>query len=98
MALDEAPDTDEIAVTPEMIKAGALELARFNPDYQSLEDGALRIYQEMLRAATETDPPLTAVDRWVIESWERQGYVIPAPELSRETLDRFCRSLLQIGH
>ena len=43
-------DTDEIEITLEMIAAGAAELAAFNPDYQSLEDGAERILREMLRA------------------------------------------------
>jgi hypothetical protein len=37
----------EAEITPEMIEAGATELARFNPDFQSLEDGAERIYLEM---------------------------------------------------
>lgn len=38
---------DEVEVTPEMIKAGALELSRFNSNYQSLEDGAERIFLAM---------------------------------------------------
>lgn len=42
-----AKDESEIEVTPEMIEAGALELARYHPDYESLEDGVCRIYKAM---------------------------------------------------
>ncbi len=53
MASDSKQSEEEVEVTPEMIEAGALELSRFNPDYQSLEDAAERIYREMALVGRE---------------------------------------------
>jgi hypothetical protein len=44
-----APET-EIKITLEMIEAGALELSRFNPDFEAPEDAVIRIYREMAMA------------------------------------------------
>lgn len=38
----------EIEITPEMIAAGALALARYDSDYTSLEEGAVEIISAML--------------------------------------------------
>ena len=42
-------DECDSEVTSEMIEAGAIELARFNYDYESWEDGGARIYKAMRR-------------------------------------------------
>ena len=41
---------DAIEITPEMIKAGVMELIRFDRDYESDESAVIRIFQEMYRA------------------------------------------------
>ena len=38
------------AITPEMIEAGALEFARYDPRFESDEEAAIRIYQAMVGA------------------------------------------------
>jgi hypothetical protein len=43
--------TDEVEVTPEMIEAGAAELARYTTVFDTLEDGVGRIFRAMLLAA-----------------------------------------------
>jgi hypothetical protein len=40
----------EIEITPEMIDAGAIELAKFTRVFESLEDGAQRVFEAMMRA------------------------------------------------
>lgn len=47
---------NEIDATPEMIDAGALELARFSHGYDSLEAGARRIFLAMKRARSKKRP------------------------------------------
>lgn len=42
----------EIEITPEMIEAGALEVARGNPDYFSDEEIAVKVYRAMEKART----------------------------------------------
>jgi|HubBroStandDraft_6_1064221.scaffolds.fasta_scaffold6016521_1 hypothetical protein len=44
--------TDEIEITPEMISAGARELARFDHDYEDPREAVERIYVAMLLART----------------------------------------------
>jgi hypothetical protein len=46
-----AHEKEEIKVTPEMAEAGAAELARFTTYFDTLEDGAGRIFRAMLLAA-----------------------------------------------
>lgn len=46
--------TDEIEVTPMMADAGAEELAGFTRVFDTLEDGAIRIFRAMIRAAPST--------------------------------------------
>jgi hypothetical protein len=57
---------DEIEITPEMIRAGARELLRFDPRYESGEDAVERIYAAMrplepytAEGLDKTDPPHT---------------------------------------
>lgn len=38
---------EDIEITPEMIEAGAVELSRFNSDFECLEDAVARIYRAM---------------------------------------------------
>jgi hypothetical protein len=40
-------------ITPEMIEAGALEFARYDPRFESDEEAAVRIYQAMVSAKPE---------------------------------------------
>lgn len=44
---------EDIEITPEMIEAGAVELSRFNADFECLEEAAARIYRAMVGAAQE---------------------------------------------
>jgi hypothetical protein len=44
-------ENDEIEVTPEMIEAGAAELARYTTVFDTLEDGVERIFRAMIRSA-----------------------------------------------
>lgn len=46
------PGTKEIEITPEMVKAGARELVRYHPDYQTEEDAAHNIFVAMCEAIT----------------------------------------------
>ena len=39
----------EIEVTAEMIEAGALALSQYDREYETLEEGAIRIYLAMVR-------------------------------------------------
>jgi hypothetical protein len=39
---------DEIELTPEMIEAGALEIARGDTEFESLEEVAERVFRAML--------------------------------------------------
>lgn len=41
---------DGFEITPEMIAAGALELAGYDREFESLEEGAIRIFVAMKRA------------------------------------------------
>ena len=43
-------DVPEIEVTPEMIEAGTLQLARFNSDFDTPEDAVRWIYEAMVEA------------------------------------------------
>ena len=47
------PDREAFEVTPEMAAAGALALARFTTMFEDLEEGATRIFLEMLSASPE---------------------------------------------
>ena len=49
----EANSTDEIEITPEMIEAGARELARFDRDFDDPRDAAARIYAAMIETRPE---------------------------------------------
>ena len=42
-----APE-DEIEITPEMIEAGTLELASYDPEFESIEEAAKRVYRAMV--------------------------------------------------
>lgn len=44
-------EKDEIEVTPEMADAGAEELAGFTTFFDTMEDGAIRIFRAMILAA-----------------------------------------------
>ena len=44
-------DESEIRLTPEMIEAGALALARFSTYVSTLEDEAERVFREIMKAA-----------------------------------------------
>jgi hypothetical protein len=44
------PALSEIEITPEMLAAASLELARFNRDYATIEQGAARILEAALSA------------------------------------------------
>lgn len=44
---------EDIEITPEMIEAGAVELSRFNSDFECLEEAAARIYRAMVAVAQE---------------------------------------------
>jgi hypothetical protein len=44
---------EDFEITPEMIEAGAVELSRFNSDFECLEEAAARIYRAMVVAARE---------------------------------------------
>ena len=46
-----AREKEEIEVTPEMADAGAEELAGFTTFFETLEDGATRIFRAMILAA-----------------------------------------------
>lgn len=48
--IENIPYEKEPEVTPEMIEAGVLELVRFNPDYESEKDAAIRIFLAMWEA------------------------------------------------
>ena len=50
-----ADSTGEIEITPAMIRAGAREVARFNSDFHSEEDAAVRVYKAMLGARGRRD-------------------------------------------
>jgi hypothetical protein len=39
---------------------------------------------------------LSTTDRRIIEAWRTMGFTIPAPELGREEIDDFARSLGEI--
>jgi hypothetical protein len=41
----------EIEITPEMVEAGAYELASYNTDFESVEDAVVRIYEAMILAS-----------------------------------------------
>jgi hypothetical protein len=45
-ATTELEEKEEIEVTPEMIKAGAAELASFSNFFDTFEEGALAIFRE----------------------------------------------------
>jgi hypothetical protein len=47
---------DEIEITPEMIEAGASELARFDRFFDTLETGAVKVFQAMLTAREARRP------------------------------------------
>jgi hypothetical protein len=51
MADRPALEADEIEVAPKMTEAGAAELARYTTVFDTLEDGANRIFRAMLHAA-----------------------------------------------
>jgi hypothetical protein len=46
---DDATENCGIEITPEMIEAGATELASYSHGWESLEDGAERIFRAMVR-------------------------------------------------
>jgi hypothetical protein len=54
----EAERDAEIEVTPEMIEAGACELAGFHPDFESYEDAAVSIYKRMVTAKLQSQTSL----------------------------------------
>jgi hypothetical protein len=41
---------NEIEVTPEMLKAGALELAGYDSEFENIEEAVARLYRAMVRA------------------------------------------------
>lgn len=47
--------TEEIEVTPEMAEAGAAELARYTDVFDTLEDGATRIFRAMVRVIRQKE-------------------------------------------
>ena len=47
------PTKDEIEVTPEMIEAGALALSEYTSVFDTLEDGAEKIYRSMVAVHLE---------------------------------------------
>jgi hypothetical protein len=46
----EPPAVDEIEITPAMLRAGALAWAKGDPEFDSFEEIAARIYREMVKA------------------------------------------------
>lgn len=54
-----APDIAEIEITPEMIEAGAAEVAAYSPETGTAQDAALAVFQAMLAAR----PPVIAGSR-----------------------------------
>jgi hypothetical protein len=47
------PDVRDDEITPEMIEAGALEFARYDPRFDSDEEAAIRIFRAMVVAKSE---------------------------------------------
>ncbi len=47
--------TEGIEVTPEMAEAGAAELARFTRVFDTLEDGATRIFRAMMGVKKQSE-------------------------------------------
>jgi hypothetical protein len=47
--MDKENSTDEI--TPAMVKAGIAALVSFNPEFDGEEEGAVRIFRAMIKAA-----------------------------------------------
>jgi len=54
MNVIDRPAPDEIEVTPEMAEVGAAELARYTTVFDTLEDGAERIFRAMVHVAPST--------------------------------------------
>ena len=49
---------DGVLVTPEMAEAGALAMTEYEPRWDTLEDGAIRIFDSMIRAKRKASEPL----------------------------------------
>ena len=45
-------ESDEPEITPEMVRAGVVELRAYNDDYESAEDAVRRIYQSMSESSS----------------------------------------------
>ena len=57
MAKDtETRSTDEIEITPEMVRAGAAALGRFTNTFSTFEDGAISIFLAMVSESKEIRP------------------------------------------
>ena len=63
---------DEVEVTPEMIRAGAAELALYSDDYESKEDAAARIFEAMWlarpRAHLDQGGAFSPLPAWCLNS------------------------------
>lgn len=57
-----APDCGEIEVTPEMIEAGAAELADYDERFEFREDAVMRIFLAMCDARTVSPMPEDSQD------------------------------------
>jgi hypothetical protein len=53
MAAHEPLGPDDVEVTPEMIEAGLLELARFDARFQEERDAVRKIFRAMLKALNQ---------------------------------------------
>jgi hypothetical protein len=63
------PDVRDDEITPEMIEAGALEFARYDPRFDSDEEAAIRIFRAMVVAKSECQRQLkSATDTSLAEA------------------------------